>query len=145
MNRMGKDEVIARALVDLVVQPTQTTQEIRARIHKRWAKIRVCSALNDETDTVSADATTLKAAILDRLTYSTIAVRWSDSQSGFYGEQIWRIGRAYRHSHCAATGLRIQPGDIVFKPKISQYKMPFNGSRMILASAVESNMIGYGE
>jgi hypothetical protein len=84
--------------------------------------------------------------ILDRLTYSTISVRWSDSQSGVYGEQTWRMGRASRSSYCAATGLPIQHGDVVFKPKTVHYKMPFNGSWMILASVVESidDRVGHG-
>jgi hypothetical protein len=138
MSRTAKDEFIARALVDLVVRPTQTVEEMRTRIHKKWVKIRACSALLDETDTLSIDMTQLKAVILDRLTYSTISVRWSDSQSGVYGEQTWRMGRASRHSRCAATGRQIQRGDVVFKPKTVHYKMPFNGSWMILASVVES-------
>ncbi|MFC0402151.1 DUF3331 domain-containing protein [Paraburkholderia rhizosphaerae] len=141
---MSKDELIERALVDLVVRPAQTVEEIRARLHRKWAKIHACGALLDEADRPRAHTTKLNAEIVDRLTLSTIAVRWSDSRSGVYGEQTWRISRASRYSHCAATGLDIQPGDAVFKPALIHYKVPFNGNRMILASAVESCMTGGG-
>ncbi|MFC0401382.1 DUF3331 domain-containing protein [Paraburkholderia rhizosphaerae] len=142
MSQTGKDELIARALVDLVVRPTRTVEEMRAQLHRKWAKIHACGALVDEADARCTETTKLKAAILGRLSPSTIAVRWSDSRSGAYGEQTWRIGRACRYSRCAATGLHIQPGDAVFKPVPIHYKVPFNGNRMILASAVESNMSG---
>jgi hypothetical protein len=105
--------------------------------------MRACGAPLDEADTRQADTTSLKAIILGRLSTTTIAVRWSDPRSGVYGEQTWRIGRACRYAQCAVTGLDIQPRDFVFKPMPIHRKSPFNGNRMILASAVESNMSGY--
>jgi hypothetical protein len=143
MRQTGKDEFIARALVDLVVRPSRTVEDIHAQIHRNWAKVRACGALLDETDTLHVDPTNLKAVILGRLSTTTIAVRWSDSRSGVYGEQTWRIGRACRYSQCAVTGLHIQPRDFVFKPMPIHRKSPFNGNRMILASAVESDLDGY--
>ena len=143
MSRTGKDEFIARALVDLVVRPTRTAEDVHVRIHRNWAKNRACGALRDETDTLCADTMNLNAVILGRLSTTTIAVRWSDSRSGVYGEQTWRIGRARCYSQCAATGLHIQPRDFVFKPMLIHRKSAFNGNRMILASAVESNISEY--
>lgn len=143
MSRTGKDEFIARALVDLVVQPGRTVEDVHARIHRNWAKTRACGAPLDEAGTRCADTTNQKAVILGRLSTTTIAVRWSDSRSGVYGEQTWRIGRACRYSQCAATGLSIQPRDFVFKPMLVHRKSAFNGTRMILASAVESDISEY--
>src|ERR1700754_2735798 len=143
MSRTGKDEFIERALVDLVVRPGRSVEDVHARIHRNWARIRAGGALLDEADPLCADTTNLKAVILGRLSTTTIAVRWSDSRSGVYGEQTWRIGRACRYAQCAATGLSIQPRDFVFKPMLIHRRSAFNGTRMILASAVESNMSEY--
>jgi hypothetical protein len=143
MSRTGKDGIIARALVDLVVRPSRTVEDIHARIHRNWAKSRACGALLDDTDPLNTDTSSLRAVILGRLSTTTIAVRWSDSRSGVYGEQTWRIGRACRYAQCAVTGLHIQPRDFVFKPMPIHRKSPFNGNRMILASAVESDLSGY--
>jgi hypothetical protein len=143
MSRTGKDEFIARALVDLVVRPARTAEDACDRIHRNWAKIRACGVLLDEADPLCPDSASLKAVVLGRLSTTTIAVRWSDSRSGVYGEQTWRIGRACRYSQCAATGLRIRPRDFVFKPMLIHRKSAFNGNRMILASAVESSISEY--
>jgi hypothetical protein len=143
MSRTGKDEFIARALVDLVVHPTRTAEDIHARLHRSWARTRTRDDLHDdEAEPLCADAAALKAVILGRLSTTTIAVRWSDSRSGVYGEQTWRIGRACRYAHCAATGRHIHPRDFVFKPALIHRKSPFNGNRMILASAVDSDVSG---
>jgi hypothetical protein len=145
MSRTGKDEFIARALVDLVVRPSRVVEDIHARIHRNRIRMRGCGALLDDADTREADTASLKAVILGRLSTTTIAVRWSDSRSGVYGEQTWRIGRACHYSQCAVTGLNIRPRDFVFKPMPIHRKSPFNGNRMILASAVESNMSEYDD
>src|ERR1700761_2805663 len=143
MSRTGKDEFIAHALVDLVVRPSRVVEDIHARMHRSRVRMRACDALLDDADMREADTASLKAVILGRLSTTTIAVRWSDSRSGVYGEQTWRIGRACRYSQCAVTGLHIQPRDFVFKPMPIHRKSPFNGNRMILASAVESDLDGY--
>jgi len=140
MSSTSKENLIVRALVDLVLPVAQSVQDAHTRIHKKWRKLRVCSTLlNEASGGFINEAAKLRAVIVDRLTPYTIAVRWSDSRSGVYGEQIWRLGQARWESHCAATGLHIRPGDVVYKPVSFQRNEPFNRDRMILASAVESN------
>jgi hypothetical protein len=143
MSRTGKDELIVRALVELVLPPAQSIQDAHTGIHRKWKTIRACGTLFDEAGGICANTAKLNAVIVERLTLYTIAVRWSDSRSGVYGEQTWRVGQARCHSHCAATGLPIQPGDVVYKPMSCQWKVPFNRHQMILASAVDSRVDGY--
>ncbi|MEI6002300.1 DUF3331 domain-containing protein [Paraburkholderia bengalensis] len=70
------------------------------------------------------------------LTPHTISVCWSDSQTGHYGDQIWRLGFARTSGFCALSGQPIRAGDDVFRPRRNVVKVPSNWNRMILASVV---------
>jgi hypothetical protein len=73
--------------------------------------------------------------VLDRLSERTVAVSWRDSTSCHYNDQIWRVGIARQPGRCAVTGVRIQPGDAIYRP-IPTLPAPVNAQAMILASAV---------
>ncbi|MFP3605972.1 DUF3331 domain-containing protein [Paraburkholderia sp. SIMBA_053] len=72
------------------------------------------------------------------LSAHTVSVCWSDSQSGHYAEQVWRLGLARNDGYCALSGLPIMEGDEVFRPRRSTTCVPANWNRMILASEVAS-------
>ncbi|MGY6163945.1 DUF3331 domain-containing protein [Paraburkholderia strydomiana] len=73
------------------------------------------------------------------LSSQTIAVRWSDPRSGYYGEQTWRASQSRKHAVCAATGRAIRRGDTVFKPTSRGSMQPFNRGEMILVSGVPND------
>ena len=66
----------------------------------------------------------------------TLSVCWSDSQTGHYVDQIWRLGLARVEGACALSGRPIAFGDRVFRPRRTATCVPGNWNRMILASAV---------
>lgn len=79
-------------------------------------------------------------SILEKLSSSTISVRWSDPCLGHYGNQLWGIGSARTDAICALSGKRIRRGDSVFRPRVYGSQVPSNRDRMILASAVPSSL-----
>jgi hypothetical protein len=123
MKRTEQEQHVQRALLDLIFPAP------RRRLRLRFEY--------DDTHHAAADQNTPRAVILGRLSLRTLAVRWSDAQSGCYGEQLWRLGRARIHSRCAATGQAICPGDPIFKPAVRVHSIPFNRHWMILAAAAE--------
>jgi hypothetical protein len=80
----------------------------------------------------------LHVSILEKLSSSTISVRWSDPCLGHYGNQLWGIGSARTDAICALSGKRIRRGDPVFRPRAYGSQVPTNRHRMILASAVSN-------
>lgn len=73
--------------------------------------------------------------VVDRPSGSTATVEWGDSTSGYYGDQIWRRGKAKCAGICAATGGTIARGDLVYRPRGGR-DTPANAHAMILASVV---------
>ncbi|WP_241025052.1 DUF3331 domain-containing protein [Burkholderia sp. Ac-20384] len=66
----------------------------------------------------------------------TVSICWSDSQTGHYDEQIWRLGFARNDGLCVISGQRIVAGDKVWSPRRSAASAPANWNRMILASEI---------
>jgi hypothetical protein len=85
---------------------------------------------------VTAEPSPARISIVEQLTSQTLSVRWSDPQSGHYADQVWRIGVARGPSFCVLTGMRIGPGDPVFRPRARETYVPANRDCMILAAAV---------
>jgi hypothetical protein len=137
MDRIGNKELIEHALLDLIF-PSPVPVHCGVRVKRKRpprGKNRMQHMHTEPSET--GDGTALPhAEIVERLSTRTMAVRWSDSQSGCYGEQLWRMGLSRCHSRCAVTGLPICPGDTVFRPVTYEWRVPFNQNRMILASAV---------
>ncbi|MBP0595412.1 DUF3331 domain-containing protein [Paraburkholderia sp. LEh10] len=74
--------------------------------------------------------------ITEQPTSRTLSVCWSDPRSGHYADQVWRKGVARKSSFCVLTGMRIRPGDAVFRPRAGETYVPANHEYMLLAEAV---------
>lgn len=137
MNQTGHKAFIEHALLDLIFPspvPIHCTSSVkRARPSRAKKRFR---AVQGEPVEASGSAQMAHAEIVEWLSMRTMAVRWSDSQSGCYGEQLWRMGLSRCHSRCVITGTPISPGDTVFRPVTYEWRVPFNQNCMILASAV---------
>jgi hypothetical protein len=75
-------------------------------------------------------------SILEKLSASTISIRWSDPCLGHYESQIWGIGLSRADTTCALSGQPIRRGDSIFRPRAYGSHVPINSHRMILASVV---------
>lgn len=136
MSDVIEDQTVKRALLDLIFPPEYGSRGDPVLAATRRTRMARRKKYDPELDAPSAHSKPGNAVqVLETLTTRTIAVRWSSSQSGYYGEQVWRIGCARRVAQCALSGRLIQPGDAVFKPS-AVGRTPFNCDRMILASAV---------
>ncbi|WP_423244223.1 DUF3331 domain-containing protein [Burkholderia multivorans] len=67
-----------------------------------------------------------------------MSIRWSDPQSGYFGEQVWHCVTARTSSQCVLTGMPINRGDRVYRPRGRGRSVPCNWARMIHAAAVAS-------
>ncbi|MBJ9654073.1 DUF3331 domain-containing protein [Burkholderia multivorans] len=76
--------------------------------------------------------------IVEILSSSSVSVRWSDPQSGYFGEQVWHCVTARTSSQCVLTGMPINRGDRVYRPRGRGRSVPCNWARMIHAAAVAS-------
>ncbi|WP_245254317.1 DUF3331 domain-containing protein [Paraburkholderia sp. LEh10] len=87
-------------------------------------------------ETPKKERSPARISIIERLSSVTLSICWSDSTTGYFGEQVWRIGLAHGRSFCALSGMPIKIGDSVFRPWVSETRAPANSHRMILASCV---------
>lgn len=101
-----------------------------ARINRQ----RKDGALDSRRKMTSGDRSQCSATIdiLDQPTSSTLVLSWRDSTGGHYGYQNWQKGFARRPGLCAMSGMRITPGDEIFRPSV-RHGRPTNASAMILA------------
>jgi hypothetical protein len=129
------DDIIERALLRLLYpgkvllkQPVETSYKKKMR-REKGRTVR---------GTHEAEWIALPARIVvhEVLSAHTLSICWSDSQTGHYAEQVWRLGLARNDGFCALSGRPIVEGDDVFRPRRSVMCVPANWSRMILASAV---------
>ncbi|MEM5341159.1 DUF3331 domain-containing protein [Paraburkholderia azotifigens] len=131
------DNMIERALLRLLSpgevllnQPVETTYKKKMRREKARAVRRT-----HEAEWIALPA---RIVVHEVLSAHTLSICWSDSQTGNYAEQVWRLGLARDDGLCALSGRPIVEGDDVFRPRRSVMCVPANWSRMILASAVSS-------
>jgi hypothetical protein len=86
------------------------------------------------------DSVSASVRVLERPTPTTATVSWSDSTSGCYGDQVWRLSVARRQGICAVTGETICRGDRVYTPRgVPRY--PSNANAMISLSVVHSQSL----
>jgi hypothetical protein len=78
----------------------------------------------------------LHVSVVEKLSSTTISIRWSDPCLGHYANQIWGIGLAQADAVCVLSGKPIHRGDSIFRPRVHRSHTPLNRHRMILASAV---------
>ena len=74
--------------------------------------------------------------VIERLSDTSIAVRWQDATRCRYGDQVWISCRARLRGRCALSGLAIRRDDLIYKPRVRSTK-PANAAAMMLASAID--------
>ena len=135
MTCRNEDNIVRRALIALLA-PKPFASEATANTYTRKKKYRRGRAATRAFEPVVAEPVPARISIIEQPTSQTLSVCWSDPQSGYYADQVWRKGVARRPSFCVLTGMRIDPGDSVFRPRTSETYVPGNRDRMILASVV---------
>ncbi|WP_250475052.1 DUF3331 domain-containing protein [Caballeronia sp. GAFFF1] len=92
-------------------------------------------------DALQHTGQTATIKILD-LAERAVIVSWHDSTSCHYDYQKWFKAKARKTGICALSGREIHRGAYVFRP--SQAHRPVNSESMILASAVEAELLEAG-
>lgn len=105
---------------------------------RRLPKFRACdcAAASAATEPAKQVSGPTRFQIVERLSRETLSIYWSDARTGLYADQLWRLGRARIRSFCVLTGVPIQVGDLVFRPKSHSTSSPANRDFMILADMV---------
>ncbi|WP_345816728.1 DUF3331 domain-containing protein (plasmid) [Paraburkholderia sp. PREW-6R] len=137
MNHINEGRLFKRALIDLLSSSEKGGLEDIAATARRGDDRTVnAGGVWRYNVAVSSNSRKFPAVVVGRLSPKSIAVRWSDPRSGYYGEQTWRACQSQKRAICAATGLTIRRGDTVFKPATRGGMQPFNRDELILASGV---------
>ncbi|POR47711.1 uncharacterized protein DUF3331 [Paraburkholderia eburnea] len=103
---------------------------------------KACHAANGLSRTAQSDIMDAAPARRANLSFvevckdKLISVSWSDSTSGHYTEQLWRLCIARKRGQCALTGSNIQRGDKIYRPFV-RGTTPVNADWAVLASAME--------
>ncbi|WP_229518108.1 DUF3331 domain-containing protein [Paraburkholderia terrae] len=131
------DELAGRALLDLLIPRSDTFGTVGNTTGGGKKRFRRTTRRTSTTED-SSDGKPLpdRITILEKLSTKTVSVCWSDSRTGHYADQVWRLGIARISAHCVLTGKQILRGDPVFRPRASETYSPGNKERMMLASAV---------
>jgi len=129
------EDIIERALLCLLApQPAPVAQVTPVKKKKlRLTKTLLCQAGNEPPKKELLPA---RISIVEQLSPVTISDCWSDPTTGYFGEQVWRMGLTHVQSFCALSGMPIKIGDSVFRPSASETRAPANSHRMILASCI---------
>lgn len=78
----------------------------------------------------------VEVSVIERLSDSSVSVRWRDATRCCYDEQIWISCRARIGGRCALSGTLIRRHDAVYKPR-TRTVVPANADAMILAPLIE--------
>jgi hypothetical protein len=78
----------------------------------------------------------VRVSVIERLSDTSVSVRWRDATRCHYDDQVWISCRARSGGRCALSGAKIRRRDVVYKPRIRSI-VPANAKAMILASLVE--------
>jgi hypothetical protein len=130
----AREDIIERALLCLLAPPPAAKVAHIKKKKLRLTKTLLCEAAKENPKKELLPA---RISIIERLSSVTLSVCWSDSTTGYFGEQVWRMGLAHDRSFCALSGMPIKIGDSVFRPWVSETRAPANSHRMILASCVD--------
>lgn len=74
--------------------------------------------------------------VVEKLSSSLVTLSWRDPTRCSYQEQLWHSATARRSGQCALSGVRIQRGDAIFRPRSRGQSTPMNNDAMILATAL---------
>jgi hypothetical protein len=141
MTFQNEDDIVRRALIALLA-PESFASGSAPNTYIRKEKFRRRGGTASRAcEPIVAEPVPNHISIVEQLTSQTLSVCWSDPQSGHYANQVWRKGVARRPSFCVLTGMRIYPGDSVFRPLACETYVPANRDRMILAAVVPEDSI----
>jgi len=129
------EDIIERALLCLLTPHPAPKLKLVRKKKTRRTKAPVSHG-ETETEAPKNDLLPARISVIERLSSVTLSICWSDSITGYFGEQTWRMSVARGQSTCALTGMPIEIGDLVFRPWASERRAPANSHRMILASCV---------
>ncbi|SOE87792.1 protein of unknown function [Burkholderia sp. YR290] len=136
-----EDDIFRRALIALLAPESFASGSApNTYVRKRKFRRRGGTA-SGPCEPIVAEPVPTHISIVEQLTSQTLSVCWSDPQSGHYADQVWRKGVARRSSFCVLTGVRIYPGDAVFRPRACEKYVPANRDRMILAAVLAEDPI----
>jgi hypothetical protein len=135
MTLEASEDIIERALLCLLAPQPASISEVELVKEKKFHGTRrpLCQPADE---TLKKELLPARISIVKRLSSGTLSSCWSDSTSGYFGEQVWGMGLAQVQSFCALSGMPIRIGDSVFRPWVSEARAPANSHRMILASSV---------
>jgi hypothetical protein len=77
----------------------------------------------------------VQVSVIERLTDTSVSVRWRDATRCHYDDQVWISCRARNNGRCALSGAAIRRHDFVYKPRARSIA-PANANAMILASLI---------
>jgi hypothetical protein len=130
---IAQDDVFERALIRLLDpsgMPGARNGTVSAGRRRPARRMRADGKADDDT---RAGA---QITIVEILSRTSVSVRWSDPRSGHFGEQVWHCVIARTSSRCVLTGVPINRGDRVYRPRGRGRTVPCNWDRMIHAAAV---------
>ncbi|WP_248558024.1 DUF3331 domain-containing protein [Paraburkholderia terrae] len=133
MTLEAHEDIIERALLCLLAPAPAVEVALVKKKKLRLTKTLLCEGAKQSPKKELLPA---RISIIERLSSVTLSICWSDSTTGYFGEQVWRMGLAHGRSFCALSGMPIRIGDSVFRPWVSETRAPANSHRMILASCV---------
>lgn len=135
-----EDDIVQRALIAILMPSTVVEQLSKAEQYVPKKKCRLTKRPPpDSLEPAQLEAPPARISIVEQRTPHTLSICWSDPRSGYYSDQVWRIGLARTASVCVLTGSPIRRGDPVFRPRACERHFPANHNRMILASAVPTH------
>jgi hypothetical protein len=137
MATLVEEDIVQRALLDILDPPTQTPESSTGVQHREKKKYRLKKRLLGQgLPAANAVPRSIRISVVERLSSETVSVCWSDATMGRCSEQTWRLGRARTNSFCLVTGSQIRYGDEIFRPRIQQGDLSAAHDRMILAWVV---------
>lgn len=137
MTCLLEDDIVRRALIALLIpEPSgpgasKTGDFVRKKRLRRTKHVQ-----HDSIKPAAPEPPPARICIVEQRTSCTLSISWSDPRSGYYADQVWRLGLAHMASFCVLSGMPIRRGDPVFRPRACERHVPVNGNHMILASAV---------
>ncbi|MFM0498669.1 DUF3331 domain-containing protein [Paraburkholderia caledonica] len=133
MTLEASENIIEKALLSLLAPQSAPRSELTFVKKTRIRRRPVCQPTYES---VVKELPPARISIVERRSPVTLSVCWSDATSGYFAEQVWRMGLAHFQSYCALSGVPINVGDSVFRPWISESRAQANSDRMILVSSV---------
>jgi hypothetical protein len=135
---LTEEDVVRRTLLDLLTSITSTSDDkSHAEPQEEKNSRRESCMYGDILGSADARPRPNRIAVVERLSSMTVSVCWSDARLGRQADEVWRLGRARSESFCLLTGRPIEDGEWVFRPRIRRGYREADGSRAILACAID--------